>query len=619
MINRVPIDPVTSLAFSLQSQPGVYAVLIGSGVSRAANIPTGWGIVNDLLRQLAVSLDDPIPDDPPLWYEARFGNLVGFSELLGELAPHRSDRRALLARFIEPDSAKPDERVPTSAHRALARLAKAGLIRVFITTNFDRLLEQALTDEGVTHHVISNSAQAAGAAPFHHSGVVVFKLHGDYLDPDSMLVTESELAEYDEPVAMLLARTLEDYGLIVCGWSADWDPALSAAISATRSRRYPFHFAAHGATSPTIESIIAARDGAAIPIDSADIFFEQVSRRVDAISRYGEPHPLDTVAMLATLKSALPRPERRIELEETVSMEVERLHDRLIDEAIFPKSSPEVTENPAGLRWLAEQANRYWIFSEPIARMLSLGVAWGEPEHDDLWVRALSRVVNSHPSEMGTSIRALTGLQRLPGLVCLYAAGLAAVNRRKYRSFNSLCVSVLFRDLNGAVPLIGALHPGRIFNPDTIARVAVQEVKLGRELTADELAAIHNGQNRLYTPASDLLHDRLRPTLAELIPDDAEYTNCFDRLEVLLAVIARDAEEQLRSSQGTWIDGPWFGSFTWRDRTTISSSPESLFREYTDAADQWEPLKQGMFGGSTNRVEAAFTNVIAQATSFRRN
>ncbi len=38
------IDPVHSLAFSIQANPGVYAVLVGSGVSRAAKVPTGWEI-----------------------------------------------------------------------------------------------------------------------------------------------------------------------------------------------------------------------------------------------------------------------------------------------------------------------------------------------------------------------------------------------------------------------------------------------------------------------------------------------------------------------------------------------------------------------------------------------
>ena len=37
-------DPLHSLAFSIYENPGVYCILLGSGVSRAAEIPTGWEI-----------------------------------------------------------------------------------------------------------------------------------------------------------------------------------------------------------------------------------------------------------------------------------------------------------------------------------------------------------------------------------------------------------------------------------------------------------------------------------------------------------------------------------------------------------------------------------------------
>ena len=47
------IDPGHSLAFSIEANRGVYAVLVGSGVSRAAKIPTGWEVTLDLIRKLA--------------------------------------------------------------------------------------------------------------------------------------------------------------------------------------------------------------------------------------------------------------------------------------------------------------------------------------------------------------------------------------------------------------------------------------------------------------------------------------------------------------------------------------------------------------------------------------
>ena len=47
------IEPSHSLAMSVQSNPGVYALLVGSGISRSSGVPTGWEIVQELVRRLA--------------------------------------------------------------------------------------------------------------------------------------------------------------------------------------------------------------------------------------------------------------------------------------------------------------------------------------------------------------------------------------------------------------------------------------------------------------------------------------------------------------------------------------------------------------------------------------
>ena len=62
------IDPIQSLAFSMQANPGVYAVLIGSGVSRPAKIPTGWEITLDLVRKLAAVDKENCDPNPAVWY-----------------------------------------------------------------------------------------------------------------------------------------------------------------------------------------------------------------------------------------------------------------------------------------------------------------------------------------------------------------------------------------------------------------------------------------------------------------------------------------------------------------------------------------------------------------------
>ena len=40
------------IAFSIHSNPGIYALLLGSGVSKGAGIPTGWEIVVDLIEEV---------------------------------------------------------------------------------------------------------------------------------------------------------------------------------------------------------------------------------------------------------------------------------------------------------------------------------------------------------------------------------------------------------------------------------------------------------------------------------------------------------------------------------------------------------------------------------------
>ncbi|SFK79327.1 hypothetical protein [Methylocapsa palsarum] len=49
------LDPFDALALSLHHNPGVFALLVGSGLSRAADIPTGWDITVELVRRLAAT------------------------------------------------------------------------------------------------------------------------------------------------------------------------------------------------------------------------------------------------------------------------------------------------------------------------------------------------------------------------------------------------------------------------------------------------------------------------------------------------------------------------------------------------------------------------------------
>ena len=238
-------DPITQLAFSVYENKGVFAVLLGSGLSRSAEIPTGWEITLDLVRRVAAAQGVTEQSDWAKWYREKTGQEPNYSVLLEEIASSPDERRAILHRYIEPDAQDREEgrKTPTKAHHAIAHLVRAGYVRVIVTTNFDRLMENALREQGVEPTVVASADALAGAEPLTHSRCYVLKLHGDYKDA-RILNTDQELSAYPDGYNRLLDRIFDEHGLIICGWSGEWDHALRAAFLRAPNRRYPVYWAA---------------------------------------------------------------------------------------------------------------------------------------------------------------------------------------------------------------------------------------------------------------------------------------------------------------------------------------------------------------------------------------
>jgi hypothetical protein len=58
------------------------------------------------------------------------------------------------------------------------------------------ILETALREEGVEPTVVATPDDATGLAPLHTLKCLVVHVHGDYLNPTSMLNTPEELEKY---------------------------------------------------------------------------------------------------------------------------------------------------------------------------------------------------------------------------------------------------------------------------------------------------------------------------------------------------------------------------------------------------------------------------------------
>lgn len=112
------------------------------------------------------------------------GREPDYSELVKELGGSPEERCSLLEGYIEPTAEERAERrkVPTAALRAIADLVHDGLVRVVVSTNFDRLLENALRDRGVEPNVVDSVDALAGAEPLTYAACYLVKLHDDYKD-----------------------------------------------------------------------------------------------------------------------------------------------------------------------------------------------------------------------------------------------------------------------------------------------------------------------------------------------------------------------------------------------------------------------------------------------------
>ena len=286
--DSMSINALDRLAVGLSKTDGTYAVLLGSGISKAAGIPTGWEIAVDLISQIARLRGEDHHGDPEGWYHNRFGRTVNYSDLVESLANTPAERNRLLSGYIEPsdEDRRAGRKQPTAAHKAIANLVKHGCIRYIITTNIDPLMEMALAAEQIYPRVVSSPDDFHGLLPLSQlrDRCLVIKIHGDYRDIRS-LHTASELAWYPEVVERWLDQIFSELGMIVCGWSAQWDVALCNAVKRSVSGTYSWFWAEHGATSEAAEELITYRNAERISIDDADSFFQDILRRVERLLR----------------------------------------------------------------------------------------------------------------------------------------------------------------------------------------------------------------------------------------------------------------------------------------------------------------------------------------------
>jgi hypothetical protein len=107
----------------------------------------------------------------------------------------------------------------------------------------------------------------------------------------------------------------------------------------------------------------------------------------------------------------------------------------------------------------------------------------------------------------------------------MYGGGIAAIAAGRYDTLFTLLHQVVIRDNARGKLAVLTLYPQ-----------AVIDSSFAQQLP---------GLEEHYTPLNDHLHTTLQDPLREFLPEDSDYTRCFDRFEYLFALARSALPERL--------------------------------------------------------------------------
>lgn len=505
-------DKLMSLSFSVEANKGVYALLLGSGISYSASIPTGWGVLQELCRRI-MELNGVKEQDEIKWYEGKFGKPPLYDEVIGMLAKTSAERNGLLKEFFEPTEEELEEgkKVPTLAHRAIAELVKQGYIKVIVTTNFDRLIEQALDELNVQYQTLYHDSDIEGMKPLAHADCTVLKIHGDYRDTRFKNITD-ELESYSDSLTDILKRIFDEYGLIISGWSAEWDTALRDTIKSVKGRRYSWYW--HSFSSgigEKAQELIKFRDGSII-LDSegADHFFKELSANVIGISQIKKVSLDNIQVKLKRLKGNIDK-NNEIEIREMITDETVKVTESINK----TNTNAEVSKE-----YLEQKVEEIKEKSKQLAILLSvLSYYVKSTEQEQLLVETLERLtsIRNH-----SGIILLLNLQQVPLQIALYSIGISLVKSNNYKLLDKVFKLPMVRDRTKS-----KLDFLRFTSPERGLHGLFDYIKPER---------------RYFLPMEEVLTYPFMKEIfleGQLVFDDQEYTIYYDIFEFLRCIKSR--------------------------------------------------------------------------------
>ncbi len=311
------IDPILPLSISIAEGKGTYALFLGSGISYAAGVPTGTKLL-ELTKEKLYMMDKALEkidntEDFQKWLELKEIKDIDYSELLG-MFPSEEDRRIFLEQFFM-------DVEPTESHVNIAKMVEKGLIRVIITTNFDRLMEDALNDRKIDYDVVDCSHDLKTLKPREHASCRILKVHGDYKSLN-IKNTEKELEKLELGIEEEFQTILNNYGIVVAGYGGSDKGVMSCFTK--RDSKYTLYWLKRDNLGADVDELIKRQNGRIIESNSSDKFFLELLNKIDYYSTYEN---VETPQYLIHMAKEYIRTEDKVNFNETLKKQMKALEN----------------------------------------------------------------------------------------------------------------------------------------------------------------------------------------------------------------------------------------------------------------------------------------------------
>lgn len=253
MLDGAKMNSIVKLAASALPGEKKYVLFAGAGVSKDAGIPTSWDLMMKTASLLYVAENNVgsssiTGSQIEEWFLQSDYARKDYAELMDILYPNSPDQQSFLKKYLDGFSIG-------ESHRGIAELARRGIIRAIITTNFDHYIEKALEERGLNPQVISTDDDLIRSEPLIHcKSIRIYKPHGD-LGRGMLKNTPKDLEKLTPGMEEELIRVLSEHGVIVLGYSGR-DKSIRNVLSKRKTLYYPLFWVDPLPPNGDVESIL---------------------------------------------------------------------------------------------------------------------------------------------------------------------------------------------------------------------------------------------------------------------------------------------------------------------------------------------------------------------------